>query len=71
MLCIIYVSGDIGGSVLGALTEELGLDDGMVFGMRFLPCMSVWSFMAQWCVCGFDMRWKTSTVCVGSVSCLL
>ena len=50
MLCIIYVSGDIGGSVLGALTGELGVDDGMLFGMRFLPCRSVWSFMAQWCV---------------------
>ena len=58
MLCITYVSGDIGGSVLGALTEELGVDDD-VFGMRFLPCMSVWSLMAAFYgVCGFDMRWK-------------
>jgi hypothetical protein len=22
-----------------------------LFGMRFLPCMIVWPFMAQWCVC--------------------
>ena len=60
MLYIIYVSGDIGCSVLGALAGELGVDDGMLFGMRFLPCMIVWPFMAQWCVCVcvFDMRWK-------------
>ena len=37
-------------------------DAGMLFGMRFLPCMIVWPFMAQWCVCvcvcfGFGMRW--------------
>ena len=46
-------------------------NDGMLFGMRCLPCMIVWPFMAQWCVCVcvcvFDMRWKIfegSTVCV-------
>ena len=58
MLYIIYVFGDIGCSVLGALAGELGGVDGMLFGMRFLPCMIVWPFMAQWCVFGFDMRWN-------------
>ena len=50
IIIIIYVSGDIGCSVLGALAGELGVDDGMLFAMRFLPCMIVWPFMAQWCV---------------------
>ena len=52
MLYIIYVSGDIGCSVMGALAGKLGgVGDGMLFGMRFLPCMIVWPFMAQWWVC--------------------
>ena len=51
MLYIIDVSGDIGCSVMGALAGELGVDDGMLFAMRFLPYMIVWPFMAQWCVC--------------------
>ena len=53
MLYIIYFSGDIGCSVLGALAGGLGVDDGILFGMRFLPCMIVWPFMAQLCVCDF------------------
>ena len=55
MLCIIYISGEIGGSAMGALAGGLGRggvgNDGMLFGMRFLPCMIVWPFMAQLCVC--------------------
>jgi hypothetical protein len=43
--------------VLGALAGELGVDDGMLFGMRFLPCLIVWPFMAQWCVFGFEIKW--------------
>ena len=42
---------------MGALAGELGLDDGTLFGVRFLPCMIVWPFVAQWCVFRFDMRW--------------
>ena len=49
MLYIIYVSGDNDCSVLGVLAGVPGLDDGMLFGRRFLPCMSVGPFMAQWC----------------------
>ena len=57
MLYIISFSGGIGCSVLGALAGELGLDDGTLFGMMFLPCVIVWPFVSQWCVFGFDMRW--------------
>ena len=59
MLCIIYISGEIGCSVLGALAGELGLDDGTLFGMRFLPCKICLAFYGSVvCVFGFDMRWK-------------
>ena len=33
---------------LGVLAGELVLDGGTSFGMRFLPCLSVWPFVAQW-----------------------